>query len=69
MVDINKEMLELKKDFENEFFSDVIKRTLAKLINIEKEAMYGAGNSSKNNKIEKLIDSEFSHFKDESDDN
>ena len=42
---------------------DVIQRTLSKLISIEKAAAYGAKGSSKGNRIENVIDSEFKIYK------
>ena len=68
MLDIKKELEDIKKTEEADFMSDVVRRTLSKIIDVEKEALYGAGNSSKNKKIEKIIDEEFPKFKDENND-
>lgn len=62
-MNVLEELKMIAADIEKERESDIIQRTLAKLIKIEKEAMYGAKTSNKTSRIEKVLESEFSAYK------
>lgn len=62
-MDVKAELEMIKAEMEVKRESDVIQRTLAKLIKIEKEAMYGGKGGSKSNRIDKVISSEFVKYK------
>lgn len=62
-MSIQDELRVMQSELEKERENDVIQRTLAKLIKIEKEAMYGSKVSNKSSRIEKIIESEFPHYK------
>jgi predicted DNA-binding protein YlxM (UPF0122 family) len=59
------EMAELKKVDEAAEKNNVIKRTLSKLLTIEKKATYGTVSGGKNKLLEKEIVAEMKNFKEE----
>jgi len=62
-MNYKEELLAIKEDIERERDDNVIHRTLEKLIKIEKEAMYGAKNSNKTARIEKVIADELPKYR------
>lgn len=62
-MDPREEMREILNEMKEAAERDVIRRTLSKLIRIEKEAMYGSKTSNKKNRIDLVINSEFSAYK------
>jgi hypothetical protein len=59
---------EIKKADEASWESDLLKRTVVKLLAVEKKATYGVLRG-KGRQISEIIDSEFKNYKDELDEN
>jgi len=65
MDKIMAEMAELKRVDDAAEKNDVIKRTLSKLLTIEKKATYGTVSGGKNKLLDKEISAELKNYKEE----
>ena len=68
LTDIAAEIEKLKKAHSLTWENNTLKRTVVKLLSLEKKATYGAL-KGKNTQMSKIIDSEFTNYMDELNEN